>query len=161
MLQNEVNSPETLILLAAERGLRIVLNTAPYTDALKQLPLEKLDLLVCNETEGEALTGRSESGAILKDLAERCPQTRILITLGANGCRCLGPGEDWALPAERVTPLDTTAAGDTFCGYLTAGLAAGHPIREAAQQATRAAALSVTRPGAADSIPHRDEFLAP
>lgn len=158
ILQNEVNSPDLILRTAAARGLRIILNTAPISSDLAALPLEHAEVLICNETEGEALTGHTEPTAILTALHARCPRTTIILTLGAEGCRCLGPNDDWSLPAVRVTPLDTTAAGDTFVGYLAAGLAVGLPLRTAAERATRAAAITVTRPGAADSIPRVDEI---
>lgn len=161
LAQNEVNDVGRLLRAGRDTGLGIIFNAAPASAELAALPLELTAVLVANETEGEALTGQTEPAAILAALRARCPQTEIVITLGAAGCRGAGPGGDWRLPAERVTPVDTTAAGDTFVGYLAAARAGGEPVRAAAELATRAAAIAVTRPGAATSIPRRAEIVAP
>jgi ribokinase len=157
MLQNEVNGVARLLHAGREHEMRVLLNTAPATPELRDLPIDLASVLVCNETEGEVLTGERESGRILAALRRRCPDTALVLTLGAEGCRHDGPEGSWSIPAERVTPVDTTAAGDTFVGYLAAGLCRGLSLYESARTATRAAALTVTRHGAAESIPRACE----
>ena len=71
---------------------------------------------------------------------------------------CGGTAETFREEAVHVKAVDTTAAGDTYTGYFIAGIAAGRPLPECMRLAGRAAALAVTRPGAAESIPRRNEL---
>lgn len=93
----------------------------------------------------------------MEALNRRFPRADILFTLGAEGAWQKGPAGEFRVPAEKVQAVDTTAAGDTFLGYMLAGLAAGMGPEPALRRACRAAALGVTRPGAADSIPRLHE----
>jgi ribokinase len=104
-------------------------------------------MLVLNEVE--AAQYQAETGSDVADLAI----SDVIVTLGAQGCKWVSANGTEAFPAEKVTPVDTTGAGDTFTGYLIAGLDRGMPIPQAIGLATRAAALMVTRVGAADVIP--------
>jgi ribokinase len=111
--------------------------------------LPHIDMLILNEVEAEQL-----SNALGKP-PEALGLSDVVITLGARGCRWFTRSAAQALdvPALAVTPVDTTGAGDTFTGYLLAGLDRGMPMEQALHLATRAAALMVTRVGAADVIP--------
>ncbi|MBI2504521.1 MAG: ribokinase [Candidatus Latescibacteria bacterium] len=153
LLQNEINNIPHLMLKARERGMKICFNPAPFTKAVRDYPLELVDILVVNELEGAGLSAAQEPRAILEVLVEKYPQAKIALTLGENGALYTAPQESFHVPALRVKAVDTTAAGDTFIGYFLAGLAADLPPRQAVERATRAAALCVTRPGAMDSIP--------
>ena len=82
----------------------------------------------------------------------------VLLTLGDEGARYASADEDVTVAAERVEAVDTTGAGDTFIGFFLAGRALGHDVATSMHRATRAAALCVTRPGAAASIPTNDEL---
>jgi ribokinase len=158
LLQNEISGLPEILKLAAEKGLRTVFNPAPMTEDVATYPLDRLSVLICNESEGAALSGQTEPGNILKCLTERYPNTDVILTLGSKGCRCLGPEQDWHITAEKVKPIDTTAAGDTFAGYLVAMIAKGLPLKQAAEHASKAAAVTVARPGAAVSIPYLKEL---
>jgi len=159
LIQNEVNDPAALIRCAKARGMRVLMNPAPMDDTVAGLPLERVDLLILNEIEGEALTGERQPEAMAARLKERNPEGAVLITLGARGA-CYYEGETALYqPALAVEAVDTTAAGDTFTGYFTAGLLEGLGAAQALALAARAAALCVTRPGAADAIPHRHELI--
>ncbi|OPZ29962.1 MAG: Ribokinase [Lentisphaerae bacterium ADurb.BinA184] len=158
LLQNEVNDIPDLMAMGRERGLRIVLNPAPMTTPVRAYPLELADLLILNETEGEALTGEGEPSRLLDALRRRLPAATIVLTLGAAGARVAErDGDASPVATPHVQATDTTGAGDTFVGYCLALLIEGRTPVEAARYACRAAALSVTRPGAMDSIPRRDE----
>lgn len=87
LLQNEVNDIPDLMAMGRERGLRIVLNPAPMTTPVRAYPLELADLLILNETEGEALTGEGEPSRLLDALRRRLPAATIVLTLGAAGAR--------------------------------------------------------------------------
>lgn len=157
LTQNETSVVPEALVLAKQAGLRLALNPAPLTPDVAAWPLDLVDLLVVNETEGAALSGQTEPDAILATLRARHPGMLIVLTLGADGVRYVGPDGCGTLPAVRVQVVDTTAAGDTFIGFLLAQLAGGSALDPALTLATQAAALAVTRPGAASSIPTLEE----
>ena len=133
--------------------MRIVFNAAPMTAAVTALPLEAIELLVINEIEGFELTTKTEPEEIIGTLSSRFPSTNVLLTLGAAGSIYAGNGDSLFQAAERVETKDTTAAGDTFVGFFLAGYSAGNSTKDCLALATRAAAVCVTRAGAATSIP--------
>jgi ribokinase len=105
---------------------------------------------VPNEHEAEALTGEREPMDAARLLSGRTGAP-VIVTLGADGALVFEPGatpEAERLPAPVVDAVDTTGAGDAFCGALAAGLAAGNSLRDAAAAAIEAASLSVTSAGA-------------
>jgi len=138
-------------------GVRTVLTPAPVT-ALPDSLLADVDLLVPNQHEAAALTGLTDAEAAGRALQRYgCD---VVITLGADGCRCFGAGDSFAAPAFPVPVVDTTAAGDTFVGALAA--AGTSDVRAGVRRAAAAAALSVGRTGASAAIPYRteiDQFL--
>jgi len=151
--QNETNHQPTAARMAKELGLRVIYAAAPFDAAAVRSVIEHLDMLVLNEVEAAQLV--AETGSNLADFAVQ----DIVVTLGAEGCRWHSAGaEPRAFPALPVQAVDTTGAGDTFTGYLVAGLDRGMPVAQAIGQATEAAALMVTRVGAADVIPDLKEL---
>ena len=158
LLQNETSSVEHAIRRAHERGLRVAFNPAPVDDRLSSYPLELVDLLCVNEIEGAAIAGSAAPEAIIAALAARWPNCEIVLTLGAAGAVCAIGGTLLRRPAPVVEVVDTTAAGDTFLGYYLAATMRDLPPAERLQLATRAAAICVTRAGASDSIPRREEI---
>lgn len=137
----------TAAAAARRSGARMVLNAAPS----RPLPELDIDVLVVNEHEAADLAGTSGTPEELaRVLQRRAPA--VAITLGAAGC-VVAEQEIAHLNGFRVSSVDTTGAGDTFCGVLAAGLAEGRPLREAAERAGAAAALAVTRPGAQSAVP--------
>ncbi|MGN0994445.1 MAG: ribokinase, partial [Butyricicoccus sp.] len=157
LLQNEVNLLPYIVDRAHEKGLRIALNPSPFNEKLDAVDLNKIGLFLLNEVEGFQLTGEREPGAILDAMRTRYPRAAVVLTLGAEGAYYDGDGERVFQPAFPVEAVDTTAAGDTFTGYFIAGLAEGLPVAETMRRSARAAAIAVTRPGAAPSIPSRAE----
>jgi ribokinase len=153
LVQNETSAVDHAIRRANERGLRVALNPTPIDDRVRGYPLELVDLLCVNETEGSAMSGQSRPEAIVAALAARMKGCEIVVTLGWGGVIGCGPEGEMRLPARPVQAVDTTAAGDTFLGYYLAGRTRGLGARESLELAVRAAALCVTRPGAMDSIP--------
>lgn len=141
-------------------GVAVVLNAAP-AQALPSELLAYIDVLVVNEGELASISNCTGSVAECLDLMPDLPC--IVVTLGEQGC-CAKTGNQTILQtAFAVTPIDTTAAGDTFCGVLVASLAQQHAMPQALERASAAAALSCTRAGAQDSIPTRadvDDFLS-
>ncbi|MBI3957690.1 MAG: ribokinase [Chloroflexi bacterium] len=157
LLQNEISSMREILQLAGERGLRIVFNPAPMAAEVLDYPLDGVSIFVLNEVEGEAFTGATEPEAILAGMRRRFPTATVVLTLGADGAIYDDGAQRIHVPAQPVQAVDTTAAGDTFIGYFLAGLSAGDAPQAALELATRAAAICVTRPGAAPSIPRREE----
>ncbi|WAZ21081.1 ribokinase [Streptomyces cinnabarinus] len=160
LLQLEI--PLAAVLAGAEaaraHGVRTVLTPAPA----QPLPLELLnatDLLLPNEHEATTLTGRTDPGAAALALLEEVPE--VVVTLGAAGSLYAARGaEPIVVPAPQVTAVDTTGAGDTFAGTLAVALTEGRPMPDALAWAAAAAALSVQRAGASESMPYRSEIEA-
>ncbi|TDE00403.1 ribokinase [Jiangella asiatica] len=145
---------------ARSRGVRVVLTPAPAVPLPVEL-LDAVDVLVPNEHEAALLAGVDDPVAAARNLAGRGGD--VVVTLGSQGALWLHDGGEWPVPAFPVQAVDTTAAGDTFVGVLAVGLAEGVEWAEALRRAAAAAALSVQRPGASSSMPHRaeiDAFLA-
>jgi ribokinase len=155
---------------ARDAGVRTILNPAPaIADALPLLA--DVDLVVLNETElaifsaavareggADGLRPARPADAAMMLLQGRCQA--VIVTLGAEGV-WLVTGEDAVhLPAPAVTVVDTTGAGDCFCGVLAAGLAQGLDLEAAIARAVAAASLSVTRSGAAPAMPRTSELGA-
>jgi ribokinase len=168
LLQMEIPAAATRAILEVARthGTRVLFNYAPAGDLAVPVGPAMTGLVV-NETEAAALTGRSvadpseaaAAAAVLRDLGPEF----VVVTLGAAGAHVESDGVRALVPAFPVEPVDTTAAGDTFCGALAVALAEGNALDAAARFANAAAALTVTRVGAQPSIPHRkdvDAFLA-
>ncbi len=157
LVQNEINSVDKIIQKAKTKGLLVVFNPAPMNAAVKAYPLDLVDIFIINRGEGEALTQQSEPKAILEQMKKRYPKSKTVLTLGTKGLVYGDEKESIALPALKVEALDTTGAGDTFIGYFLAELISGHTIEKCLKMGIRASALCVTRKGAGDSIPLRNE----
>lgn len=167
LLQMEipVETNREVLRRARDAGIPVMLNYAP-AHAIHADLLIGLDTLIVNENEAAALSGIEFSGPgtaerILRSLAERGVR-RVILTLGRAGSMTYADGVVSHVAAFPVKAIDTTAAGDTFCGALGVALLEGNPLPEAVRFATAAASLSVTRFGAQPSIPARieiDRFL--
>ncbi|MFF4105465.1 ribokinase [Streptomyces sp. NPDC001903] len=157
LLQLELPMEAVLAGASAARaqGVRTVLTPAPA----RMLPHELLglvDLLVPNEHEAAALTGFTDPLGAAEALLREVPE--VVVTLGAAGALYAARGQEpLTVPAPRVRAVDTTAAGDTFVGALAVALGEGRSMPQALHWASAAAALSVQRPGAQDSMPARAE----
>ena len=159
LFQNEVSSIGYAMKKAKEKGCKIALNPAPMNQKVLGYPLELVDILVVNETEGEALSGEKEVDAILNALKKAYPHTKVILTLGSKGAWFAFGDERFFVKACKVDKVvDTTAAGDTFIGYYLACISKGVDDKEALETATKAAAITVSRKGAAVSVPTMDEL---
>ncbi len=157
LLQNEISNLTYLLRAAVRRGLRVVLNASPISDELLHADLTGVDWLVVNEIECAAMAGCDDTQAGYETLRQRYPGLGILLTLGSEGSVSWKDGTELRQCAYRVKAVDTTGAGDTFMGYFVGCLAQGMDRQTAMQYASMASAISVTRPGAAASIPLMDE----
>ena len=162
VLQYETNATASAIEKAAKCGLYVVFNPSPVRPEIMSLPLERVNCFVLNEVEAEAICGERSPQEQLDALSKKFPGADVVLTLGAAGSmyRDHVTGEVFTQQAYPVQAVDTTAAGDTYLGYFVAHIAAGHGPRAALSIASRAAALCVSRPGAAPSIPSRAEVEA-
>lgn len=152
--QNEVNGVSDVLRRAAARGAQVVFNPAPMDGSIADVPLAKVSVLVLNQGEAAVLSGTQDVDAGIATLWERYRCPRIVVTLGGEGvCYSVDSGEAVTRPAYSVQPVDTTGAGDTFVGFLVGAVARGLRFDDAIDQAMRAAAVAITRPGAAQSIP--------
>lgn len=157
LMQNETNLLAETFELAQAKGIKIVLNPAPMTDNIKDLPLAKLDTLIVNQGEAEALCGAADIDQMTQQMAALAPQTRVVVTLGGDGAMLLANGEVTHMNSPSVDVVDTTGAGDTFVGYFLAGVAEGMNDHDALQRACLAGSIAVTRQGAITAIPDRSE----
>jgi ribokinase len=158
LLQNEVNQTGYAIEAAASRGLQVYLNAAPMTEAVHAYPLEKVSVFFVNETEGYELTGETDPESIAGKLLRRFDRAAVVLTLGADGSMVTDANGTVRVGAGDARPVDTTGAGDTYIGYFMAGLCEGMSREQAAELASRAADICVSRAGAAASIPYRSEL---
>ena len=146
-LETPLESVAAYARAAKAKGVKVVLNAAPAQDLGPDL-LSMVDVLIVNESE---LATLSHHGS------ERLDVPCLVVTLGARGCRARFEGKTVTHEGFAVTPVDTTAAGDTFCGALVAALARRLPLGDALRSANAAGALACTRPGAQSSIPTHAE----
>ena len=163
LIQNETSGNEAAIRQAKAKGLQVAFNMAPMNANARALPLALIDYFIINETEGEALTGKTEPSEICDAVLDQYPHSAVVLTLGPAGVLFRTADRNLSQPAYPVETVDTTGAGDTFTGYFLATLMKTKQVELALQTAAAAAALSVTQPGAATSIPTLhdvNQFLA-
>ena len=144
---------------ARQQGVTVVLNAAPVQELPAEL-MQSIDILVVNEGELASLSGHAGS---IAECLERIAVPTVVVTLGHRGCCARFEGAFLVQPACNISPVDSTGAGDTFCGSLVASLSNGGSMQEALTLAGAAGALACTRLGAQSSIPQLAEvtsFLA-
>jgi len=157
LLQNEVNCLAYLIDSAYEKGLSVVLNPSPMDRRVLDCDLTKVSVFMLNEEEGRALTACANESDVLLEMERRYPRAEVVLTLGERGACYARGGTRLFQSSFPARAVDTTGAGDTFTGYFLADVLRGEPVERCLAHAARAAALSVSRPGAAASIPRRAE----
>lgn len=161
LLQNEVNNLPYIMENANRLGYRLALNPSPITPDLLNAPFEYVNWLILNEIEGSEIAGHIGSHAeILAKIHKKYPNTAIVLTLGSEGVLYRDSVQSARERCFDVKAVDTTAAGDTFCGYFLAGCVEGLSVPACLTFASQAAAIAVTRAGASASIPTREEVAA-
>ncbi len=156
ILQNETSLVAYAAAQAKAHGMRVAYSAAPFVAAEVEAVSGSIDLLVLNEGEADLL--RRE----LPGFEASHPDLAWLVTRGAKGSIYRHSGDVIEVPSQPAQAVDTTGAGDTYLGYFIAALDAGRTIREAMAEASAAAAIQVSRHGAATAIPLRqdvDEYL--
>ncbi len=161
LLQLEI--PMDAVVHAAEiaysAGVQVVLNPAPAAVLPAEL-LKCVSILIPNETEASAISGidinNFETAAAAAERLKGMGVREVIITMGSRGS-VVCDGDCTFVPAVKVNAVDTTAAGDTFCGGVCVALSEGKDLLGAVKFATAASSIAVQRPGAQDSIPNRCE----
>ena len=157
LLQNEVNELPYIIDQAFAKGMTIVLNPSPMNEIIDECDLGKVSIFVLNETEGQQLTGQTTPTTIVAAMEASFANAKVVLTLGKGGSIFHHGDEELYQAAFDVDTVDTTAAGDTFTGFLIAGILKKQPMRDVLVNASKAAALAVQKQGAAQSIPFMSE----
>jgi ribokinase len=165
MLQLEVpaDTVEMALSAARARGVVSMINLAPLTPDARRLGA-MADVLVANETEFELFAGKdalsdAEREAAMRALHGETGQV-LIVTLGADGVIAIKDGTVHRALGLVIEPVDTVAAGDTFCGYLAASLDAGIAFPDALRRAAVAGSLACLKHGAQPSIPRAAEVDA-
>ena len=157
LLQNEISAMPDIMRIAARRSMKIAFNPAPMHESVLELPLDLVATFILNEVEAGMLTGATNELDMLVAVRKQFPKAAVVLTLGSKGVRYADDREILSVPAIAVNAVDTTAAGDTFIGYFLAERLLDRDVKTALSTACKAAAICVTRPGAAVSIPRREE----
>ncbi len=159
LMQYETSQVEYMIKKAHEKGLKVALNPSPYTEKLKSLPYDMIDILILNEFEGKSISGESETDKAVSKLCSMLGNGSVILTLGGDGAIYSDGKITAGVPAFRVDAVDTTGAGDTFTGYVLNALLSGKDAEYALTFASAASAIAVTKSGAAETIPPRNDVI--
>ena len=161
LIQNEISSLTYLITKAHEKGLRIAFNTAPMDEKVFSYPLDLIDIFVVNEVEGKGLANVSSNRVedVIAGLQKAYQNKEIILTVGSLGSYYICGETVIYQEAYRVEAVDTTAAGDTFTGFYLASILRGEEVNTALRIAAKASSITVTKEGAAKSIPTLEQVL--
>lgn len=164
LFQNEISNVAYGITKAKSSGAKVAFNPSPFNEKISEVDLHDVDYLIVNEGEGREIVGGKLSSPeeILVAIRKNYPWIKAVLTLGEKGCYYMDGEEKYFQDAFSVKAVDTTGAGDTFCGYFLSALLKGYEPERALREAAAAAALAVRKEGAACSIPTRkmvEEFL--
>jgi len=166
LLLMQLETPIDTVLYAAKiakkHGVKVFLNPAPAQPIPSEL-ISQLYMITPNKTEAESLSGiKVADWKSAKRAADKICElgvSVVVITLGSMGTLVKDGDQYYEIPVPvKVDAVDTTAAGDTFCGALCVGISEGLDIPDAVRFANNAAGISVTRMGAQSSIPYRKEL---
>lgn len=160
-LEVPLETVEAALSLAKKKGVTTILNPAPARE-LPHSILELADIVTPNRVEASMLTGvevrdaktAAEAGRRLLSMGAGS----AVITMGGEGAVVVTGEEAYLVPAVRVTPVDTTGAGDAFNAGLAFGLVQGLPLMEAVKLGNMTAAIKVTKFGAQEGLPWREEL---
>lgn len=160
LLQNEVSNISYILEKAHEKHAFIAINLSPIDEKLLQSNLEYVDLFILNELEAGSLAEYYEGNLkLLKNkLIEKFPKAAFLMTLGGEGSNYFKKDVDIFQKAFKVDVVDTTGAGDTYCGYFISNLGKGLQIEKCMQLASAASSLAIQKLGASSSIPYFSEL---
>lgn len=160
-LEIPMETVEYAAKLAHSKGIKVILNPAPAAFLSNEL-LKCLYAIVPNKTEAEMLSGIKvtdwESAKQSAYIISEKGVDIVIITLGSKGALIKENGTYYEVPVEEIKAIDTTGAGDTFCGAFCVGISEGLSIVDAVRMANLASGITVTREGAQVAIPFRKEL---
>ncbi len=160
VLQNEISSVDYIIDQAKERGMIVALNPSPFNERIKTYDLSKVDYLLVNEVEGELLTDCDASKKMAGAIHAMYPNANVVLTLGCAGSVFVSAsGTVLSSGIYQTEAVDTTAAGDTYTGFFLSEAVKSGDIKVALKTAAIASGISVSRPGASQSIPSIQEVM--
>lgn len=157
-LENPVDTICYAMKKAKERGLTVVLNPAPYHE-VPSSAFKDIDFFIPNEHELEYFTPNVKGG--FEDRAKYLIQQgikRVIVTLGEKGSLYVDKNESFTVAPHKVNAIDTTGAGDSYCGAFVTALSEGKSVKEAMEFASKVSSIAVTKKGAIASLPHRSEI---
>lgn len=154
LLQNEISSLADAFEIAVSKKMQIAFNPSPFDKSIQKLPLHYVKWWFCNEIEGEALFGED----IYDSFMQKYSESNLILTLGDKGCIFKNRDMFIKQPIYETQVVDTTAAGDTFTGYFISAISQGKNVDYALKLASKAASITVSRRGAAPSIPFAEEI---
>lgn len=159
LLQYETAQVEYMIEKAHANGIKIAFNPSPFVKKLCDFDYSKIDYLILNESEGQCITGKSDTDEVIDGLLDKLDGGSVILTLGADGAIFADGKIKVKAPAFKVNAVDTTGAGDTFTGYCLTSICNGEAPEKALKTASAASALVVKQSGAAETIPEKKQVL--
>lgn len=160
VLQNEISSVDYIIDQAKERGMIVALNPSPFNEKIKCYDLSKVDYLLVNEVEGALLTDCDDPKKMVGAIHAMYPNANVVLTLGCAGSVFVSAsGTVLSSGIYQTEAVDTTAAGDTYTGFFLSEAVKSGDIKVALKTAAIASGISVSRPGASQSIPSIQEVM--
>lgn len=160
LFQNEISEISYAMREAKKKGCSIVLNPAPMNQKVFEYPMELVDILIVNKTEGQMLAGKEKEEQILDYFVLKYPKTKVILTLGDKGAWFMKGIKRFHVKAKKIKRIiDTTAAGDTFIGYYLTFLGKGYNDKQALEIAAKASSICIGIEGASSSIPRYTKVL--
>lgn len=153
LLQNEISNISYIVDRAYEKRMIIAFNPSPFDKFVKEVDLNKITYFLVNEIEGSMISEKEDEDEILKHIIKKYPEGKVVMTVGSRGARYLDKNMSYDVSGEKVDAIDTTGAGDTFCGYFLSSISRGKSVEESMNIANKASAFACTIKGASNSIP--------
>lgn len=158
LLQNEINDVDYIVNVASEKGLKVFLNPSPINEKIYDIDFNKVDCIILNESEGRSLSGKDNKLDIISYFKKKYHEMEVILTLGEEGGYYSHKETLMKYRANKVDVVDTTAAGDTFCGYFVGLQALDYRLEDSLDTASLAAAITCKTKGASSSIPTIDKL---
>lgn len=159
LLQNEINDIDYIIKEAKNKDMKIFFNPSPFDEKISEEIIFDVDCLLVNETEAMQLSNLSEIDEILDYIVDKFSGIEVIMTLGKDGGYYKSKEHLYKFDPYKVEAVDSTGAGDTFCGFYIASIANDYTIQESLKIASIAGALACKEVGASNSIPDLKEIM--
>ena len=158
LMQNETSMVSYIAQQCKEAGIPLAFNPSPISSALlEEFPFDAVSYLLVNETEAYDITGCRKPEEVADVLLQKYPSMQLVMTLGSDGVYYADKQQRLHQSGFPVEAVDTTGAGDTFTGFFLGLIMQNRSCQDALRYACAAAAIAVTRPGAAPAIPSLEE----